>query len=461
VRLLLVLLLCAPVWAEDAIPRYVIERVDVRGNQRTAAAVVTGNILVKAGESVGADDPRLELSRFRLIGTGLFYDARVKLVRGRERGLAVLVVEVVERGTVVVHDLWWGTSRAVKGWGGVDIADTNFIGRGLQLGGAALVTAAPEMPGGQIQYALRLQLFNPRVARTPLFFGAGLKFNDASEPFRVAGADWDGRPSNFVAVRYRRGGGVAGIGAELGGFSRLRAEYHYERVETELPRPLIRIHEDGHASPIDPGLIGGGANLSMLSFTFERDTRADPVLTPSGSRLTLENQFALGVLGSSWDFFKLTITYQQWVRLRWGHVLSFGALMGIIVGDAPIFERYFLGDLDPLMPSRALGLTTSTLSPRNLMKSGIARERYAPLAGRIMIEYAIPLFRGGRQVYGCDIFFDVGVVALATYDDFRVRQAGGWEAVPIDLILDAGVRLDTVIGTFNLSLANTLGRLPW
>jgi outer membrane protein assembly factor BamA len=459
VRFLILLLLAAPVWAEDAIPRYVIERIEVRGNRRTATAVIRGNVLVKPGEELAADDARLELTRFRLLGTGLFYDVRLRLERGHERGFALVVVEVVERGTLVVHELWWGTSRAVDAWGGVDLTDTNFIGRGLQLGGAALVTAAPNMPGGQIQYALRLQMFVPHVGRTPLFFGVALKFDDASEPFRVGGADDDGRPSNFVAVHYRRGGGIAGIGAELGSFSRLRADYRYERVDAELPRPLIRTFIDGHQSPVDPGLRTG--NLSMLSLTFERDTRADPVLTPSGSRLVLDNEFASSALGSSWDFFKLTITYQQWIRLRWGHVLSFGALLGVIVGDAPIFERYFLGDLDPLMPSRALGLTLSTLPPRNLLRSGISRERYAPLAGRLMVEYVVPLFRGGRQVYGGDIFFDLGLIALATYDDVRVRQADGWQAVPIDLIFDVGLRFDTVIGTFNLSLGNTLGRLPW
>jgi outer membrane protein assembly factor BamA len=439
-------LVCAPAWAEDGIPRYRIERIEVRGNQRTAGAVVRGNILVRAGELLGADDPRLELSRFRLLGTGLFYDVRLRLERGHARGDAVVVVEVVERGTLIVHDLWWGTSRAVAGWGGVDLTDTNFIGRALQLGGAALVTAAPDMPGGRVQYALKLQLFVPRLGRTAVSIGGALTFHDASEPFQVKGEAWDGRPENFVAVHYRRGGGAVGLGVELGGFSRAHADYRYERVEA-----------DPHT--LDTGLRSG--NLSLLSFSLERDTRADPVLTPAGSRLVLESEFAVGTFGSTWDYFKLTVSYQQWLRLRWGHVLSFGALLGFIVGDAPLFERYFLGDLDPLLPSRALGLTLSTLAPRNLLGSGISRERYAPLAGRLMVEYAIPLFRGGRQVYGGDVFFDLGLVSLATGADLRGDYGRGWQAIPLDLVIDCGLRLDTVIGTFHLSLSNTLGRLPW
>ncbi len=277
----------------------------------------------------------------------------------------------------------------------------------------------------------------------------------------MAGADWDGRPSNFAAVHYRRGGGVAGLGGELGNFSRMRLDLRYERVEASVPQPFTRLFTDGHSGSIDTGLRAGATNLSLLSFSFERDSRADPVLTPSGSRLVIDSELANPSFGSDWSFFKLTVTYQQWARLRWGHVLSFGALGGIILGDAPIFERYFLGDLDPLMPSRALGLTLSTLAPRNLLRSGISRERYAPLAGRLMIEYAIPLFRGGRQVYGGDVYFDLGLVALATYDDVRGNNGNGWQAVPMDLLIDAGIRLDTVIGTFNLSLGNTLGRLPF
>src|SRR4029079_6892346 len=116
-----------------------------------------------------------------------------------------------------------------------------------------------------------LQLLDPHVGRTPLFFGAALTFHDASEPFQVRGADWDGSPKNCAAVHYRRGGGVAGVGLELGGFSRVRADYRYERVEVDR----ADLTRDGQ--PVDTGLRGG--NLSTLGFTFERDTRADPVLT--------------------------------------------------------------------------------------------------------------------------------------------------------------------------------------
>jgi hypothetical protein len=106
-------------------------------------------------------------------------------------------------------------------------------------------------------------------------------------------------------------------------------------------------------------------------------------------------------------------------------------------------------------------LTLSTLGSRNLLDSGIVRQRWAPLAGRLLVEYAVPLARGGRHVYGADAFFDVGLVALAEYQDLSLRTGDVWQTVPLDLFVDAGVRLDTYLGIFSLSLGNALGRLPW
>jgi hypothetical protein len=48
---------------------------------------------------------------------------------------------------------------------------------------------------------------------------------------------------------------------------------------------------------------------------------------------------------------------------------------------------------------------------------------------------------------------------LAENADLRARDASVWRALPIDLYADAGIRLDTDIGVFELTIANALGRL--
>src|SRR5258706_2016965 len=109
---------------EDGLPRYRLERIEVRRNRRTAAALIRGALLVRSGDVVAPDDPRLEASRYKVLALGLFADVRLRLERGGARGQAVLVVEVAERGTLVLDNLWFGASRAVEGWGGFELTAT-------------------------------------------------------------------------------------------------------------------------------------------------------------------------------------------------------------------------------------------------------------------------------------------------------------------------------------------------
>ena len=49
-----------------------------------------------------------------------------------------------------------------------------------------------------------------------------------------------------------------------------------------------------------------------------------------------------------------------------------------------------------------------------------------------------------------------------TRDDdatLRARDASLWNSIPIDIYVDAGIRVDTDVGVFELTLANALGRL--
>src|SRR5262249_52251050 len=101
-------------------PRYVLDGVEVRGNEKTRDTVVTNALSVHPGDVIGADDRRVEASRFRLLGLGLFEDVHLSLRKGAVRGHVVLVVEVVERGTIILNEIFLGTSEATTIWAGLD-----------------------------------------------------------------------------------------------------------------------------------------------------------------------------------------------------------------------------------------------------------------------------------------------------------------------------------------------------
>src|SRR5439155_24737930 len=97
----------------------------------------------RAGDVLDVDDPEIELTRYRLLGTGFFKTVQLSLRRGSKRGSAVLVVEVVERNTFIVQNLWIGiaadedtagNSKPQSAYVGVQAAETNLAGTGITLG---------------------------------------------------------------------------------------------------------------------------------------------------------------------------------------------------------------------------------------------------------------------------------------------------------------------------------------
>jgi outer membrane protein assembly factor BamA len=171
--------------------------------------------------------------------------------------------------------------------------------------------------------------------------------------------------------------------------------------------------------------------------------------------------FSSGVVGSTYDFVRLEASYQKFFPVPWGHIFSLQGRGGMLFGQAPFYERFFIGDYNDLVPGRALGLNFSTLPSRDVFGTAIDSKRYEEFAARVGVEYIIPWFRGGRYAYGGDFFFNVGLILLTSRRELKVRDRPLAEAIPVDMTVDAGLRLDTFIGIFRLSIGNFLGRIPF
>ncbi|HEX2678425.1 MAG TPA: POTRA domain-containing protein, partial [Polyangiales bacterium] len=145
--------------------RYVLERVEIRGN-RTRGDVIRHFVPLERGELFDVDDPSIERIRWRLLGTGWFDDVKLSLARGSKKGWVVLVIEVKERNTLVIDRLVAGLSRVVnqsttkhdelRPYAGLGVAENNFLGLGIGIAGAAVIS--------QYQYGLELNYLDPMLA---------------------------------------------------------------------------------------------------------------------------------------------------------------------------------------------------------------------------------------------------------------------------------------------------------
>lgn len=437
-------------------PVVTIEAVEITGNTVTAERLIHRALGVRAGEVLHSGDRRLGQARHRILAMGYFRDVDVSLRKGSDRGLVVLVVRVVERGTVVLDRMYFGNTLITPWWAGLALTERNFLGTGIGVGAGAVFAGAGDASGADDQKAFQLRIDDPSLLGGPVGVHGSAYYVDASEPYRVAGDFSDGAAGNFAAFDYRRVGARAGATVALTPLTRLSGLYRFESVETDLPSAPARVLSDGTSVPIDLLLEGGSSRVSTVGALLEHDSRPDPILPYAGQHLVLMSEGGAAFTGSSYDYVSLLARYGRWWTVAPRHVLSVHLMGGAVFGDAPRFERLHVGDINRMVSPRALGLVVSTTPPFDFFDSGSDQITYGEVGGLFETQYAFQLFRNRRHIYGGDLFIGVGLWSLTA----TRSVAGGDPEVPIDLLLDAGLRLDTEIGIFELSLANALGRVP-
>jgi outer membrane protein assembly factor BamA len=415
--------------AETA-PRHYVERIEVQGNERTRADVIRNHLLFREGMIV--EEEQIVLSRLRLMSLGTFYEVKIRLRRGSRPGRVVVVVQVVERNTVVVEELFIGGSARTPFWGGFGVSDHNFLGLGHWLHGAWALSGD--------QQAYRLDYFAPSIPGTPLLAGGGLLYTKGLEVFQIPPTRGGTSPATDVSPRvdYERFGGYLSVGYKFGGFNRFLVDYRIEGLRAFAGAGLT-----------DPQIARGRSRLFSLTWTFERDTRDRPFVATRGHRFRLGVELGSELLGGSYNFTKYTLSLdQQLPAIRDSHSFKLDLRLGLIQGETPFFNQFFFGDTsffsfrDRALP-RALGL--------NFSKESI----YDPVLMSAGLEYAVPLALGGRPLHRAYFFFATNATYTATLDETlgRVERPVGnaWT-----FSFDLGLKLDTSIGVFTFSVAYLL-----
>jgi len=448
--------------------RYTLEGIDLRGNARTSERVILRFVPYRPGDVLDVDDPELEVTRFRLLATGYFSSVVLSLRRGSKRGRAILVVELVERNTIVVENLAMGiaadedqdgNSEPISPFLGIQMAETNLAGTGITLG--AGFAAASD------QFAINARFFDPAFLGSDWTVQANLIYADGRDFFGNREVSFESplleqqKVTDYAVVDYRRFGGSIGVGYDLSLATRILVSYQLEGVDAVVPTVASHFRGDTR-EPIDFDIHPGVSVLSKLNASLVYDTRDAPFLPRKGQLATLRAGFAVAPIGSSYGYGKLELGYAHWWTVPWGHVISLEGQVGAIAGDAPFFEKFYVGDYTDLLPDRILGLNPDRRQPPNLLDTDIVEVRYGDYAAKLEAEYRIPLYSGRDSVYGIDFFTGAGLYGVATRRDFTNPPSGyeGFSLAPLDLTYNLGLRFETYVGGFSVAFSNLFGLLP-
>ncbi len=375
--------------ADDFGPLIHIESVEVTGNSSTDSAVIVGALPIKVGDRLRAGSEKLEAARYRILSLGFFRKVKLSLAKGSERGRVVLLIEVEERGTIVLNRMFFGNSLTTPWWAGLDLTERNFMGTGLSVGGAFVVTGEGGAEGSRAQRSAIFRASDSVFFATRFGWQASGYALEASEPFRVSGTPDDGGPENFAAFDYGRIGARGAISTRFDSLSRMHLGGRLERVRSDLPDSATQQLPNGDLRAIDLHLEDGTSYLASVFAAYDRDTRADPVLPFRGDRLLLHGEAASDGIAGDYQYVSMRAKYQRWWPISGRkHVVSAHLSGGLVLGDAPRFERIHVGDLNRMVSGRALGLVTSTTPSLNLLNLSTNELPYGEVGGLAEVQYS-------------------------------------------------------------------------
>lgn len=467
------LALSAPDGPSEAV-RYELEGIEIVGNTKTRRRVVEHYVPFRQGDILDVDNPALELTRYRLLGSGFFRDVQLSLRKGSARGRVILVIEVTERNTLVVTDLAMGLSadadtdgrrRPLAAFAGVAGAERNLAGTGITLGSALAISQGATTDEAIDQLALRVRFFDPAFVGSRWSLSGELLYNDALDFFgNTAVRVDDSRPTSasYATVEYTRSGGQIGLGHPTSLSTRFWLTYRLETIgDVRLPRAAAHDY-GGMIEPIEFDILPGRSVLSTLRASLEHDTRDHPWLPTRGWLASAALEMSLAPAGSDYPYERLDLRARRWWSLPKNHVVGIDLFAGVIAGDAPFFEQYYVGDLTDFQPGRLLGLNFDRRPAPNFLRTAIEEVRYAEYAFQLNTEYRLPLYRGRRSIYAIDFFGSLGAFVLAGPREVNrpAPKYQGASRVPIDLTGNLGFRLDTSMGGFSFTFSNVLGFLP-
>jgi len=421
--------------------RYQIERIRFVGLDRVREREARRHLLVAEGELL--DEERVLFSRLKLLQLGWFSKVETRVERGSERGLIVLLIEVVERNTLLVTDLVLGSSPPQPAYGGFGLSEQNFLGRGFGLSGAFVYGGPPGgRPADPDRFAVRGSFFAPDVdapgVRRGLVFGANFHFargeelactDPKCEAFR---SDYGAAP----VVRYQRAAGEATVGIRTGAFERLHATFRFERLRA------VASSGAAAAPGLTPTLVGGWSSVGAVTGTYEVDTRDDFFFPREGLRALAQVTFGSRLFGGDYEFSRYLLSLDTAFSLL-HRPLRLQAAVGAAQGNAPFFERFYAADFSYFAVGPAVG--------RALELNFSTDSRYDAFVGMAGLEYAVPLWSSAR-------FFRRGYLAFGARGVYSTAVLGGgrtsFSSVPVSG--DVALRLDTPVGCFNVSLGYAL-----
>ena len=320
------------------------------------------------------DDKELLLTRFRLLGTGFFRDVQLSLRRGTKRGYVILAgrrrrAEHDRRQRSLARPLCRRRAERQR-------APAHRVRRHRRLGDRT--SPAPASRSAERSRSPIARSRSARASATPTSCArrGPPRRSSSTTTRRTSSATatcssttrprWSLRTSPSSATS---ASAVWSAPATRSAASRRASSSTTASRRSTRSLPRAASHLRGlDVEPIDFDLRPGSSLLSTVSATLVHDTRDEPFLPTRGWHVLGLAEASLTPLGSDYPYTKLVLRGSRWMPLPWDHVLRIEGILGSVFGDAPLYEKFYVGDYTDLRPHRALDLAFDRRAAPNFLQ---------------------------------------------------------------------------------------------
>lgn len=398
-----------------------VDRIEIRGNQKTQDKVVRRELRIKPGERFDGD--KLKRSKERLYNLGFFEEINYDIEPGSEPNKRNLVVDVKEAKTGS-FSFGGGYSSIDQAIGFVEIQQKNFDWKNFKTFTGAGQDLKLRAEIGAVRQHYELSFTEPWMFDHPVSSGFDIYKRIHDKESDVG----------FGFVEKRTGGDLR-LGYEFNEYLKGGATYRLEQVDISSVDP---------AATADLKNEEGKNLISSVEFSLTRDT-TDNVFNPTKGRvLSGSYEVAGGPFGGDKHFNKFFTLATQYFPLFAKAVLQLQGRAGIAQPfddeeKVPIYERFYAGGANTIR-----GYEERSVGPADPITSD-------PLGGEAFfvgnIECMVPLV---EFVKGA-VFMDTGNV-WSEASDFG---SGGFKTG-----FGFGVRVKTPIGPLKLDYGIPLNKQP-
>ena len=419
----------------------VVDRVIVRGNQKTHGPVVRRAVDLEPGEPVSG--ARLLEAQRRLYRLGAFSRAEVSLAPADPGTAGRDVLVRVEEGKTrrLVYGVGYDSEDGPRGL--VGFSAGNVAGRGFTLGADLRVSLGKDLEAKQGDRRARLTFHQPYVRRLELPLTYTLFYEvETRDPFDA-----------------ERFGGRAEAERKLGEHHRAGLIYDYREVRPETAA--------AQSVPDPEGREDSPIRISSLIPNVLFDHRDDPIDPTRGASTFAQLQYAFPFLDTNEEFLKVFVQQTHHFRLGGAWVLAASLRAGGIepfraAGDAPlvppelpssrvsIAERLFAGGSTThrAYGRDELGIVGETVF---LVGDDEGGQGLSAVGGNGLLLVNLDLRFPVAGAVGGVLFLDAGNV----WADWRDIDAG-----QAKLGVGVGVRYRSPIGPLRLEIGWKLDREP-